>query len=51
MLAASKLNSIESKTSEVLINNEVSHEDFITIISEERNHRDLIESIRVMKGQ
>ena len=32
MLARSKLNSIESKTSEALINNEVSHEDFMTII-------------------
>ena len=28
MLAKSKLNSIESKTSEALINNEISHEDF-----------------------
>ena len=31
MLARSKLNSIESKISEALINNEISHEDFITI--------------------
>ena len=28
MLARSKLNSIESKISEALINNEVSHEDY-----------------------
>ena len=28
MLARSKLNSIESKISEALINNEISHEDF-----------------------
>ena len=28
MLASSKLNSIESKISEALINNEISHEDF-----------------------
>ena len=34
MLARSKLNSIESKTSEALINNEISHEDFMTIINE-----------------
>ena len=34
MLARSKLNSIESKISEALINNEISHEDFITIINE-----------------
>ena len=31
MLARSKLNSIESKISETLINNEISHEDFMTI--------------------
>ena len=36
MLARSKLNSIESKISEALINNEISHEDFVTIINEEK---------------
>ena len=51
MLARSKLNSIESKTSEALINNQISHEEVITIINEERNYRDLKESIRMMKGQ
>ena len=51
MLARSKLNSIESKISEVLINNQISHEDFMTIINEERNYRELKESIRMMKGQ
>ena len=35
MLARSKLNSIESKISEALINNQISHEDFIRIINEE----------------
>ena len=33
MLARSKLNSIESKISEALINNEISHEDFMAIIN------------------
>ena len=51
MLARSKLNSIEGKISEALINNQISHEDFITIINEERNYRELKESIRMMKGQ
>ena len=51
MLARSKLNSIESKISGVLINNQISHADFITIINEERNYRELKESIRIMKGQ
>ena len=50
MLARSKLNSIESKISEALINNQISHEDFITIINEERNYRELKESIRMIKG-
>ena len=37
MLARSKLNSIESKISKALIENEISHEDFQTIINEEKN--------------
>ena len=44
-------NSIESKISVALISNQISHEDFITIINEERNYRELKESIRMMKGQ
>ena len=36
MLPRSKLKSIESKISEALINNEFNHEDFISIISEEK---------------
>ena len=51
MLVRSKLNCIESKISEALINNQISHEDFITIRNEERNYRELKESIRMMKGQ
>ena len=49
MLARSKLNSKESKISEALINNEIGHEDFTTIINEEKNYRELKESIRLMK--
>ena len=37
MLARSKLNSVESKIYETLINHEVSHEDSMTIINEEKN--------------
>ena len=51
MLARSKLNSIESKISEALINNQISHEVFTTIINEERNYRELKESVRMMKVQ
>ena len=51
MPARSKLNSIESKISEALINNEISHEDFMTIINEEKKYRELKESIRMMNSQ
>ena len=51
MLARSKLSSIESKITEELMNNEISQEDFMTIINKERNYRELKESIRMMKGQ
>ena len=51
MLARSKLNNIESKISEALMNNQISQEDFMTIINEERNYRELKESIMMMKGQ
>ena len=36
LLARSKLNSIESRIHEALVNNEISHEDFITILNEEK---------------
>ena len=36
MLAKSKLNSIKSKIYEALINNEISHADFMTIINEQK---------------
>ena len=51
MLARSKLNSIESKISEALINNEMNHEDVMTIINEEKNYRALKERIRMMNSQ
>ena len=37
VLGRSKLNSIESTISEALVNNEINHEDFMTIINEEKN--------------
>ena len=36
MVARTKLNSIESKISEALIDQEISHEDFTTTINEEK---------------
>ena len=51
MLARSKLNIIESKVSEALIKNKISHEDFMIIINEEKNYRELKESITKMNSQ
>ena len=48
MLARSKLN---SKISETMMNNQISHEDFRTIINEEKNYRELKDTIRMMRGQ
>ena len=51
MLARSKLNSIESKISEALINNEIIHEDLMTILNEENKYRELKENIKMMNSQ
>ena len=51
MLARSKLNIIESKISDPLENSEISHEDFMTIINDEKKHRELKESIRMINSQ
>ena len=51
MLAGSKLNSIESKISEALINNEISHEENMIILNEETKYRELKESVRMMNSQ
>ena len=51
MLARSKLNSIASKISEALINNAISHEDFMTILNEEKKYWELKECIRMINGQ
>ena len=51
MLPRIKLNSIQSKISEALMNNHISHEYFMTIINEERNYRELKENIRMTKCQ
>ena len=51
MLTRSKLNSIKCKISEALINNEISNGDFMIIINEEKNYRELKERIRMMNSQ
>ena len=51
MWSRSKLNSTESQISEALINNEISHEDFIIIINQEKNYQELKESIGMINSQ
>ena len=51
MLARSKLKSIENNISKGLTDNEIIHEDFETIINEEKKYRELKESIRMMNSQ
>ena len=51
MLARCKLNSIESKVSKALKISETTHKDFMIIINEEKNYRELKESLRMMNSQ
>ena len=49
ILTRNKLDTLESKRSEDLMNNEIFHEDFTTIMKEEKNYRELKERIKMMK--
>ena len=51
MKARSKLNSTESKISEALTNNEISHENFMTTLNEEKKYWKLKERIRMINSQ
>ena len=51
MLARSKLNGIENKISKALIDNKISHEDFMTILNEEKEYREIKEGIRMTNSQ
>ena len=51
IVARSKLYGLGSKKSKALINNEISYEDFMTIINAERKYRELKESIRIMNSR
>ena len=50
MLAKSKLNSIETLTSQALIDLEISHEEFKIIANEKEKSEKMKESIRMMKS-
>lgn len=51
MLARSKLISIHTMISKALIDSEVGHEDYTTIINEEEKCRRLKEDLRMMTSQ
>ena len=51
MLARGKLNSIENKIFKALTDNKISHEDFESILNEEKKYREMKESIRMMNSQ
>ena len=46
MLAKSKLNSIETLVSKALIDMEISHEEFITILKEKDKYEKMKENVR-----
>ena len=46
MLARSKLNSIESLVSQALIDMDISHEEFITILKEKDKYEKMKENVR-----
>ena len=50
ILAKSKLNSVKTLISQALINVELSHEEFKTIVNEKEKYKKMKESIRMMKS-
>ena len=50
MLAKSKFNSIETLISQALIDLEISHEEFKTIVNEKEKYEKIKEGIRMMKS-
>ena len=50
MLAKSKLNSIENLMSQTLIDLEITHEEFKTIVNEKEKYHRMEESIRNIKS-
>ena len=51
MLAKNKLNSIETLTYQALIDLDISHEEFKTIVKEKEKYEQMKESIRNTKGR
>ena len=51
MLAKSKLNSIETLVSQALIDMEISHEEFITILKEKNKYEKMKDNLRSKNEQ
>ena len=51
MLAKSKLNSIETLISQALIDMEISHEEFITILMEKDKYEQMKDNLRSENGK
>ena len=51
MLAKDKLNSIETLMSQALIDLDISHEEFKTIVNEKEKYEQMKESIRTIKNR
>ena len=50
MLAKNKINSIKTLISQVLIDLDISHEEFKTIVNEKEKYEKIKEDIRMMKN-
>ena len=51
MLPKSKLNSIETLTSQVLIDRDISHEEFVTILKEKDKYDKIKDNLRSENGE
>ena len=51
MLAKSKLNSIETLISQALIEMEISHEEFITILKKKSKYKNMKDNLRKKNGK
>ena len=51
MLAKSKFNSIETLVSQALIDMEINHEEFVTILKEKDKYEKMKENVRNISGK
>ena len=51
MLAKSKLNSIETLISQALIDMDISHEEFVTVVNEKDKYENMKDNLRSENGE